>query len=174
MNFFGKLLTAGIVLLSVGAWGINGAVADHSLIHVNNSTPNPLLQGGGGTTGNTPGTSVTTGGPGTSVTTGEDNNTTQGSQQGGSNGSTIEFDNPTPYNTIMELLRAVLDAIVRIMMPVIAVMFVVTGFMFVTAGGDEKKLETAKQMFFGTVVGAAIILGAWALATAIAGTIQQL
>lgn len=74
----------------------------------------------------------------------------------------------------MELLRAVLNAIVRIMMPVIAIMFIVTGFMFVTAGGDEKKLETAKKMFFGTVIGAAIILGAWALATAIAGTIQQL
>lgn len=74
----------------------------------------------------------------------------------------------------MELLHAVLDAIVRILMPVIAIMFIVSGFLFVTAGGDTKKLDNAKQTFFGTVIGAAIVLGAWALATAIAGTIQGL
>lgn len=94
--------------------------------------------------------------------------------QGGTGSQRIVFTNPSPYNTVMELLRAVLNAIVRILMPVIAIMFIVSGFLFVTAGGNEKKLEDAKKAFFGTVIGAAIVLGAWALATAIAGTIQRL
>ncbi|OHA85332.1 MAG: hypothetical protein A2408_01225 [Candidatus Yonathbacteria bacterium RIFOXYC1_FULL_52_10] len=89
-------------------------------------------------------------------------------------GETIRFPNPTPYNSLMELLHKVLEAIVRILMPVIAVMLIYSGFLFVTAGGDTKKLEDAKKTFFGTIIGAAIVLGAWALATAIAGTIQRI
>lgn len=82
--------------------------------------------------------------------------------------------NPTPYADLMKFIKGILDALVRLLVPVIAIMFVYTGFLFVTAGGSEEKLTTAKQALLGTVIGAAIVLGAWALAVAIAATIGSI
>lgn len=95
---------------------------------------------------------------------------------GGSGGvsETITFPNPSPYDTVMEILEAILRALVSILIPIITVMIVYSGYLFVTAGGNEKKLEDAKKMLLGVVIGAALILGAWVLAQAIANTISGL
>ena len=141
-----------------------GALAGGTFASLTYATTPPSASGS-----NTPRPSAS--GSNTTAPSQSGSNTSQG---GGAGSQTITFPNPTPYESIMDLLRAVLDAIVRILMPVIAIMLIVSGFLFITAGGDVKKLETAKKTFIGTIIGAAIVLGAWALATAIAGTVQGL
>ena len=43
-----------------------------------------------------------------------------------------------------------------------------------TAQGNETKLEKAKTTFLWTVIGAAVLLGSWAIAQVIQTTINQL
>ena len=58
---------------------------------------------------------------------------------------------------------------------VVAVFFIVySGFLFVTARGSEDKLKTAKRALLYSVIGTAILLGAWVIAEVIASTINQL
>ena len=53
-------------------------------------------------------------------------------------------------------------------------MIIYTGFLFVTARGDVAKITTAKQAFLYVIIGAAIMLGAFVIKTAITGTVEQL
>ncbi len=83
--------------------------------------------------------------------------------------------NPLPRIASLPcLIKAILGVVVKVGMPVIAVLFVWTGFKFLSAQGDEKKLTEAKSSFLWTVVGAAVLLGSWALASAIASTISAI
>lgn len=57
----------------------------------------------------------------------------------------------------------------------IAVYFIFySGFLFVTARGNPTALEKARKAFFWALVGLAVLLGAWAFATAIDATISSL
>jgi hypothetical protein len=49
-----------------------------------------------------------------------------------------------------------------------------TGFLFVKAQGNPTELEKAKKSFLNAIIGMAIILGAWAIATVIANTINKI
>ena len=95
--------------------------------------------------------------------------------EGGSGDNTIsiEFDNPIETDTLAGFLEKVLDIILTIGIPIVAVFIIYSGFLFVTARGNAEKLKEAKQTFFYTMIGAAILLGAWVLAQAISGTIDQ-
>ncbi len=58
---------------------------------------------------------------------------------------------------------------------VVAVIFIIwSGFLFVTARGDETQLKKAKTTFYWTIIGTALVLGAWGLSEAIGGFIKTL
>ena len=76
-------------------------------------------------------------------------------------------DLPTFIHTLLTLA-------IQIGIPFSAVSFIWVGFTFVTANGDEGKITKAKEAFTWTVIGTMILVGAWALATAIQGTIESL
>ncbi len=58
---------------------------------------------------------------------------------------------------------------------VLAVIFIIySGFLFVTARGDVKQLDEAKAAFKWTVIGTAVLLGAYVIATAIMALVQSL
>jgi hypothetical protein len=82
--------------------------------------------------------------------------------------------NPTTFDTIAAFIEGSLRALVSIALPVIAFFMVYAGFLFVKAGGSGDALTKAKKNFMWVVLGAALILGAWALATLIANTVSQL
>ena len=82
--------------------------------------------------------------------------------------------NPIKYTTISQFLAAMLDALSIIMLPFIILVLVYAGFLFVSAQGNEEKIKKARSIFFWTIIGALIILGASVLVGAIGGTINQI
>ena len=87
------------------------------------------------------------------------------------------IENPLAGNvdSIFEFVEALLTNIVLPIGAVVVVFFIIySGYLFVTAGGSEEKLKTAKQTFLWVVVGAAVLLGAWAIALAIQATVCQI
>ncbi|MEK7208692.1 MAG: hypothetical protein AAB677_00335 [Patescibacteria group bacterium] len=85
------------------------------------------------------------------------------------------IDNPLGGITdIGALITKILEIVVQIGLPVIALAIVYTGFLFVKARGNESELTQAKTTLFWTVIGAAVILGAFVIQTTIQGTIDSL
>ncbi|MBI5004834.1 MAG: hypothetical protein HZC04_01450 [Candidatus Lloydbacteria bacterium] len=82
--------------------------------------------------------------------------------------------NPIAASTFQELIQKMLKVVIDIGVPVATLFIIYSGFLFVKAQGNPEKLKEAKETFFWTIVGTAVLLGAWVLAQAIAGTINQL
>lgn len=89
-------------------------------------------------------------------------------------GGGASFPNPINKANINAILTALLDFLTAVG-AVLAVLFTVyAGFLFVTARGNEGQLDKAKQTLFWTLVGAVIVLGAFALAEVIENTANEL
>lgn len=84
------------------------------------------------------------------------------------------IDNPTSSETLQDFIQKVLAIVVKIGIPIATIFIIWSGFLFLTAQGDEAQLTRAKKSFVWAVVGTGVLLGAWLLATAIKGTIDQL
>lgn len=82
--------------------------------------------------------------------------------------------NPINAETIDQLIKEVLQGVIKIAIPIIALAIIYSGFLFVSARGNEEKLTKAKDALLYTCIGAAILLGAWALAQLISETILAL
>lgn len=95
---------------------------------------------------------------------------------GGSNtcDPATEICNPITQDTIQDFLLDMLQGIIKILIPVIALAIIYAGFLFVTARGNPQELNKAKSALLYSVIGAAILLGAWALAQLISETVLQL
>lgn len=92
-------------------------------------------------------------------------------------GSPVQLPNPLANNitSIEQLVLIIINNIVIPIGSVVVVFFIIySGFLFVTAQGNESKLERAKHSFLWALVGAAVLLGAWAIAVAIRGTLCQI
>ena len=108
----------------------------------------------------------------------------QGIQQGSGNPGNgasqniaINFQNPLSIGetTISGFIQAVLERIVIPIGAAASVFFIIyAGFMFVTARGSQDKLDKAKTAILNAVIGSLIILGSWAIAQVISGTVTQL
>jgi len=86
----------------------------------------------------------------------------------------IRLKNPLKVDTIEEAISLFMDAVVKIAIPFIVVFFIWAGLKFILAQGNATKLEEAKKMFWYTVIGTLLILGAWAITDAIVGTINSI
>jgi len=101
-------------------------------------------------------------------------NNTDGLSTGGT-----KFPNPfggTPYtDSLYGFVYFVLTNIVFPMGSIVVVFFIIyAGYLFATALGSEDKLKKAKETFLGVVIGTVILLGSWAIASAIKGTLCQI
>ena len=90
------------------------------------------------------------------------------------NSSSTTLKNPLKYETINEFLKAIVEGVLKLGIPIIVLAIIYSGFLFVTALGNPTKLEKAKEAFLYTVIGAAILLGSWGLAQLISETIIQI
>ena len=73
------------------------------------------------------------------------------------------------------LIKLIINEVVLPIGAVLAVFFVIySGFLMVTAGGNEERLKKAKTTFLYTLIGTAILLGAWVIAEGIERTIKQI
>ena len=77
-------------------------------------------------------------------------------------------------DTIPLFIEKLLGLVMKIGVPIVALFIIYSGFLFVLARGKPAELTHAKETFLYTVLGAAILLGAWVLAQAINGTIEAL
>jgi hypothetical protein len=68
--------------------------------------------------------------------------------------------------TIPECVELVAKYMVTIAAPLATIFIIYAGILFATAGGNEKRLETAKATLMWTIIGLAVTIGAWTLAIA--------
>lgn len=71
-------------------------------------------------------------------------------------------------------VETLLNIVLLIGIPLVALAIIYSGFKYVAAQGSPDKLKDANKTFLATLIGAAIILGAFIIANAIGGTVRQL
>lgn len=86
----------------------------------------------------------------------------------------IKLNNPLKVNTIQEVVQLFVNGVVRLAIPVLVVFYIWAGLSFIFARGNPEKLKKAKSMFFYTIIGTLLILGAWAITNAIIGTVNSI
>lgn len=76
-------------------------------------------------------------------------------------------------NDSVEAVLLKIMNIVTIVGTIVVVFFIIySGFMIVTASGDSGKLTKGKEMFFATIIGGAILLGADLIANIVVNTVK--
>lgn len=85
--------------------------------------------------------------------------------------------NPLDSKNITDVptfIRALLLGLLQIGIPIVALAIIYCGFLFVAARGNDEKLTKAKDALLYTIIGAAILLGSWAIAELISSTVTGL
>jgi|SRR3989338_3242259 len=83
--------------------------------------------------------------------------------------------NPIPKVTSLGgLIHTLIEGILKIGMPIIALAIIYCGFLFVKAQGKPEEISKAKSALLYTLIGAAILLGSWAIAQMIRDTVLEL
>ena len=77
-------------------------------------------------------------------------------------------------NTIPEFIKILLEGALKVGIPVIALAIIYCGFLFVQARGKPEEITKAKDALLYTLIGAAILLGSWAIAQMILATVTGL
>ncbi len=84
------------------------------------------------------------------------------------------LDNPIDAKTINEFIKALLEGVLKIGIPIVALAIIYCGFLFVQARGKPEAITKARDALLYTLIGAAILLGSWAIAQLISNTIIEL
>jgi TRAP-type C4-dicarboxylate transport system permease small subunit len=103
----------------------------------------------------------------------------QGTNPGGGGGTNpikIELKNPFAVgDNLYDVAKAIVNNVILPIGGVLAVLaFIYSGFKFVMARGKEKEITDAKNALLYSVIGTAVLLGAWVIANVIENTIKQL
>jgi Type IV secretion system pilin len=78
-------------------------------------------------------------------------------------------------STIPDLIKNIIvPGIMEIGIPIVALAIIYSGFLFVFARGNPEKLTKAKDALLYTLIGAAVLLGSWAIAQMISATVTGL
>jgi hypothetical protein len=77
-------------------------------------------------------------------------------------------------NSLPGFIENILTGAIKIGIPIIALAIIYCGFLFVFARGNSEKLGHAKDALLYTLIGAAILLGALAIAQMISATVLSL
>lgn len=77
-------------------------------------------------------------------------------------------------NNIPEFIKTLLTGVLRVGIPIVALAIIYCGFLFVQAQGNSEKIGEAKDALLYTIIGAAILLGSWAIAGIISNTVLVL
>lgn len=88
--------------------------------------------------------------------------------------TSTKINNPINADTIDGFIKTLLEGVLKIGLPIVALAIIYSGFLFVSARGNSESLKKAKSALLYSVIGAAILLGAWAIAQLIANTVLSL
>lgn len=88
----------------------------------------------------------------------------------------IRFPNPIKATSFPELIDSLTTAVIQIAIPFAIVVIMIAGFRFLLASsrGDQAGIGKARQLFWWTLIGTAIVVGASALAKAVIQFAQTL
>ena len=96
-----------------------------------------------------------------------------GAAEPGCGDSTINNPLGCGNNSVSAILSKIMN-LVALVGGIVVVFFVIySGFTLVMAKGNPDGLKKAKDMFFATVIGGAILLGAYVIANVIVKTVQD-
>ncbi len=112
-------------------------------------------------------------GSGNGAAQGSGNSATQGSGNAQS-GTTGTLQNPLQFDTLPELLHAILAAVVELGTIVLGIMLVYVGFLFVSARGNPEEISKARSALIWTLIGGLILLGAEAISLVIQSTVASI
>ena len=73
--------------------------------------------------------------------------------------------------SLPETVADIINVAMGLLGMVVVILILAGGFVWMTAGGDEKKITTAKGLIFGGIIGLAIILSAYAIAQFVVGSL---
>ena len=82
--------------------------------------------------------------------------------------------NPISVDSIQELIKTLLEGVLKIGIPIVALAIIYCGFLFVAARGNAEKITKAKSALLYTLIGATILLGSWAIAELLRNTVLEL
>jgi hypothetical protein len=77
-------------------------------------------------------------------------------------------------NDIPSFITAIINIVLVVGVPIVTLAIIYSGFLFVSAQGSAEKLKKAKDALIATLIGAALLLGAFILAEAIKGTVDDI
>lgn len=101
-----------------------------------------------------------------------------GNPAGGTGSLTIQtgIENPLgdDLKDIPSFIVAIINIVLLIGVPIVTLAIIYSGFLFLQAQGNSEKLGTAKKALLYSVIGAVLLLGAFVLAEAIKGTVDQI
>lgn len=86
----------------------------------------------------------------------------------------VTFENPIKARDIKQLVEAILKVVVEFGAMIAVFFLVYAGFLFVKAQGSESEISKAKSVFFWTIVGGMILLGAHVLSRVIQNTVNNI
>lgn len=83
----------------------------------------------------------------------------------------VQLENPLRVDSLEDLLVALLNVFITLMIPVIVFFIIYSGFKYVTAQGNPGKIEEATTALMYAIIGGVLILGAVAIAQIIQSTV---
>ncbi len=87
-------------------------------------------------------------------------------------GSSATIQNPLGTNSVEGLLLKIMDLVVKVGSIIVVFFIIYSGYKFVTARGNESEVTKAKDTFWATIIGAAILLGAKVIAEVVVNTVK--
>lgn len=86
---------------------------------------------------------------------------------------TVTLQNPLVVNSLEDLIVAILNIFITLMIPIIVFFIILAGFKYVTAQGNSGQIEEATTTFTYAVIGGVLILAAVAIAEIIKNTVDS-
>ena len=94
---------------------------------------------------------------------------------GSQNHVNVRLDNPLgSTHDVPTLISKLLDIVIKVGVPLVALAIIWTGYLFIAARGKAEEIAKAKQALLYTLIGALILLGAYAIASAVVSTIDAI
>lgn len=89
---------------------------------------------------------------------------------------TTTIKNPLGDNIkdIPSFIKVLVTIVLTVGVPLVALAIIYSGFLFVTAQGNPESITKAKKALMYSLIGAALLLGAYVIAEAIQATVDQL
>jgi hypothetical protein len=89
---------------------------------------------------------------------------------------TTSINNPLgeKLTDIPSFIKKAIEIVLTVGVPVLVLAIIYTGFLFVQAQGNSTKLKDAKNALTNTLIGGALLLGAFVIAEAIGTTVEEI